>query len=107
VTAAGKHTLEPWMAAAAPSSVVGWPIVGPMGRAIASVHCLMVRPPNVSEADWQAYRDECEANARLIAAAPELLGMIKRLLNVVDCGKRDGPDTIDAARALLAKAGAE
>lgn len=55
--------------------------------------------------------DETEANARLIAAAPELLEMLKDVLRVVsdsdhwwmDCPSRGGFDA-DAIGALIAKA---
>jgi hypothetical protein len=57
------HTQGPWLAAAKPTSIVGWPVVSPaaMGRSICSV----------------TVHDEAEANARLIAAAPELLEALK------------------------------
>ena len=50
-------TEGPWMAAARPSSIVGWPVVGTrQGRSICSV----------------TVHDEAPANARAIAAVPEL-----------------------------------
>ena len=46
-------------------------------------------------------RSECQANARLIAAAPELLEALKGLLNSDDWERRDA---CAAARAAIAKA---
>lgn len=73
-----KHTAGPWMAASSPSSVVGWPVVGPMGRSICNVSWMPKKAyPDASEADYAAFNTECEANACLIAAAPELLAALK------------------------------
>lgn len=59
-----KHTPGPWMMATRPSSIVGWPVVAPyaMGRSVCNV---------------TAGHDESAANARLIAAAPDLLAALK------------------------------
>lgn len=77
--AQSKHTSGPWMAASAPSSVVGWPVVGPMGRSICNVSWMPRKVyPDISDADYAAFNAECEANARLIAAAPELLAALTR-----------------------------
>jgi hypothetical protein len=60
-------TPGPWMMAAIPSSVVGWPIVKQgVGRSICSISYL----PRDADADVYA---ESEANGRLITAAPDLL----------------------------------
>lgn len=50
--------------------------------------------------------DEREANARLIAAAPEMLEALEDCVELLQhLGAHSGPDTIlDAARATLAKA---
>lgn len=54
-----KHTGGTWRAAAKPSSIVGWPIISsPQGKSVANVH---------------GTDEESAANARLIAAAPDLL----------------------------------
>lgn len=45
-----------------------------------------------------------EANARLIAAAPELLEALKALLKLHDDGDYDGPDPAELALAAIAKA---
>src|SRR5690606_27467430 len=74
----GKHTKGPWMAATSPSSVVGWPVVGPMGRSLCNASWMPKKAyPDVSEADYAAFNSECEANARVIAAAPDLLAALK------------------------------
>lgn len=113
------HTPGPWMAAGKPSSVVGWPVVGPIGRSICSVSWMPQKAyPNVSDADYAGFYLECEANSRLIAAAPDLLDAAKLFTkaahDVRDELNRRGiacPASIalaaEKARAALSKAGAE
>lgn len=48
--------------------------------------------------------DEAEANARLIAAAPELLDVLTRLIHMAECNTTPGPNTLAQARAAIAKA---
>lgn len=79
---APKHTAGPWMAAASPSSIVGWPVIAAGGRLI----CTIATPPNNLErigkeaAGYKAFLDECGANARLIAAAPDMLAALKAMV---------------------------
>lgn len=77
------HTPGPWLAAARPSSIVGWPVVAPMGRLICDI-ALGHKPPGVSDGDWSAHYVEVEANARLVAASPELFARLERLIAVID-----------------------
>ena len=67
------------------------------------------------DADYGKNSPECEANARLIAAAPELLAALDRLLKAAPPGKMDDPMTFtrknaeyilasSEARAAIAKA---
>jgi hypothetical protein len=53
-------------------------------------------------ANWPGHEDEGQANARLIAAAPEMLEMLKNIA----AGRYDGaPDTARMrARSIVAKA---
>ena len=106
------HTKGPWMAASAPSGVVGWPIVGPMGKSIASVSW-MPKPPDVPDEAYKVFRRGCEANARLIAAAPDLLEAltgIEGILATAESNASGNPEweavsaKINAARAAIAKA---
>lgn len=113
---APRWTPGPWLAAAKPSSIVGWPVVAPPnGRGI----CTITWQPKPGHVDVEAYNtfyQECEANARLIAAAPELAEALQRLtvqmnnlLLVCDVPERFGADFNDGQRqaeAALAKAGA-
>lgn len=86
-------TPGPWMAAARPSSIVGWPVVArPHGKSICSVSWLPGLPA--------AAEAEVRANARLISAAPDLL---KALIGVVAVADRQ-TDEFDAARAAVARA---
>lgn len=104
MTAAQKHTPSPWLAAAKPSSIVGWPIVGPGGRMIAHI-TLAPKPAGISDGEWSAYYVEVEANARLIGAAPELLAALTKM---VDASQYDEPEKFLAAlsesEAAIAKA---
>lgn len=86
-----KHTPGKWMAAAKPSSIVGWPVVAaPMGQVICDVAIINKKPDHVSDGEFSAYYAQVEANARLIAAAPDLL---KAGQNVVEeWGMRTGDD---------------
>lgn len=85
-----KHTGGTWRAAAKPSSIVGWPIISaPQGKSVANVH---------------GTDDESAANARLIAAAPELL---EALIELQDIVSRNGLAHSKRASAAIAKATGE
>ena len=108
------HTPGPWIAAAKPSSFVGWPVVGPMGRSIANVsyHKTPGTPFNEQAAEAEAqYRAECEANARLIAAAPDLLEALRDMLwafvdseDAAEARSIQRTDAATLARAAITKA---
>lgn len=73
-----EHTPGPWIAAAGPSSIVGWPIVGNQGRAI----CAITWPRHMARtAVSEEFYQECAANARLIAAAPALYEALRAMVN--------------------------
>jgi len=132
MTIESKHTAGPWIAASRPSSVVGWPVVGPMGRSICNVSWMPRKAyPDVSDADYSAFNSECEANAALIAEAGTVAhetGLTPRQLaercerleaaleSIVDLTKPGQTvnvsqavdiicDVWNAARAAIAKAG--
>ena len=94
-------TPGPWMDAAAPSSIVGWPIVGPGGRSIANVSW-QPKPPHVSDADYASFVETCEANAQLIAAAPEMAALIQKYADAWEAGTGT-VYLIDEAKALLSR----
>jgi len=85
------HTKGPWLAAARPSSFVGWPVVSPsdMGRSVCNV---------------TTGHDQSEANARLIAAAPDLLAACQSWLEEVE-GTYPF-ESLAPTRAAIAKASA-
>ena len=88
------HTKGPWMAASNPSSVVGWPVVAPhaTGRSVCNV---------------TTGHEDAAANARLIAAAPELLEALERLADPAHGVNRLPPWAVGIARAAIAKARGE
>jgi hypothetical protein len=100
-----KHTAGPWIAASRPSSVVGLPVVSQSGRSIASVTHF-----NLGE-QFDNHDQESRANARLIAAAPELLSIVERFVALPGGAwhpERHAADEAELmldARATLAKAG--
>ncbi|EMF4673516.1 hypothetical protein LHV18_22095 [Providencia rettgeri] len=54
--------------------------------------------------DWPESESVQEANAHLIAAAPELLSELIRLRNIVASYKQDSGDNLDITDAVIAKA---
>lgn len=88
-----RHTAGPWLGAAKPSSVVGWPVVGPEGRLICNL-AWQPKPEHVDAATYDAFYRECQANARLIAVAPDLLDLARTFLdyaNDMAAGHLKGP----------------
>lgn len=81
-------TKGPWLAAAKPSSIVGWPVVAPhaTGRSVCSV----------------TVHDEAKANADLIAAAPDLAEALAETLAIAR--RNESGAYIDRAEAALSKA---
>lgn len=104
-----KHTPGKWLAAAKPSSVVGWPVVAaPMGQVICDVAIINKKPDHISDGEFSAYYAQVEANARLIAAAPDLLEALAVL--VTDCSQIWSEAEFPAlkqARAAIARARGE
>ena len=85
----GKHTPGPWLAVSNRSNTAFSCIAYPDGYTLATCN-------NVSVGDW-------EANARLIAAAPELLEVLKAFPGFID-DATIGDDWIERAWAAIAKA---
>jgi hypothetical protein len=85
-----KHTPGPWKVGHLGLRVVGDVRHGGMHGALQST---------VAEC-------EREADARLIAAAPELLAALQRIVREFDCGRTPLATDLSIARAALAKAGA-
>jgi hypothetical protein len=73
MSTAHAHTPGPWKAAAKPSSVVGWPVVSAIGRSICSVAY-----------GESGFNGQAEANAKLIAASPDLYSALQRLSATYD-----------------------
>ena len=89
-----QHTPGPWA-------------VNPVGAVVDSFRatgeivpvCALLWPTDVRS------EDETEANARLIAAAPDLLAALKALVDVIDLHyPRDHFTVLTSARAAIAKA---
>ncbi|MDD5037422.1 MAG: hypothetical protein PHE55_22070 [Methylococcaceae bacterium] len=62
------------------------------------------RPDGKDEPHYEVSREESEANAKLIAAAPDLLYALQDMLRRFDCGNNRDYDCIVAARAAIKKA---
>ena len=94
-----KHTPGPWITRLESAPMHAVQLAGQYGRAIVAY----VPAPE----GWSlAHQD---ANARLIAAAPELLDALKRMLAAYDADKARGiafgnDNAADQARAAIAKA---
>lgn len=74
------YTSGPWLLAAKPSSIVGWPIVAPQaqGRLVCSINYADKAAFGGPQSGDRAFNAESEANGRLIEAAPELLAELCR-----------------------------
>lgn len=95
-----KHTPGRWWVSGADDDEVHCRIFAQdMGQ---NVHISLVKPPHVGGI---IPAEQLKANARLIAAAPELLEALKELADLYDTdeGCRSLPEYI-AARAAIAKA---
>lgn len=93
----GKHTPGPWVAT-------------PMVKHANNAFYITATPDGNNSEKEVAVVGPClaattEANARLIASAPELLEAIEDCIGLLEVLVRAGPSTIlDAARAVSAKA---
>ena len=95
-----KHTPGPWHIGVR-TYYAGRDVYGPHGQAVAVAELKLLMHPL-----------EAEANARLIAAAPELLALLKRILyahKTGNCGVVTGEATLcgqfeSAARDVINKA---
>lgn len=103
--AVGVHTPTPWVAAAKPSSIVGWPIVAQDGRLIANVNYVQHSNIDPKVPGDAAFNRESAANAALIVRAvnshaiyEQALKRIERVLG----GASNG--TIEHEAALCARA---
>ena len=90
-----KHTPGPWIATASDNGE--WGVDAASGWGIATV---------AGSAGYGPGNDESDANARLIAAAPDLLAACKALYAQHKPGKGQCCEAADMAFAALAKAGA-
>jgi hypothetical protein len=93
-----KYTPGPWVHAVKRSKIVGLPVVqAGTGRFICDVTGFHVDDP-------AAFMGECLANARLIAAAPELVEALQMLVDAEDGFHPNGEGARwETARALLAR----
>lgn len=86
-----KHTPAPWRCHDKRPNCSGYSIFGNDGQYIAFV----------GDSDQLSPID---ANAHLIAAAPELLSELIRLRNIVASYKQDSGDNLDITDAVITKA---
>lgn len=96
-----KHTPGPWET---DHETEDQSVLGPDGFMVAdcAIFSLMKGAPT---------EDRCRANARLIAAAPDLRTMLETMIRYAEWQIREGadhhptlPSAVDAARAAIAKA---
>lgn len=69
-----KHTPGPWIASKY-SSVVGCPVVNQIGHVVCNT---------ASAGTFESGKEEAEANAKLIASAPDMLDALKMIVNADD-----------------------
>lgn len=91
------HTPGPWTISKS-RQPNGWEIIGPANQPVAI-------EPWHGDASHALYKEIYEANARLIAAAPELLKALRDYVERHEAaGPCDGLPEYEAARAAIAKA---
>jgi hypothetical protein len=93
-TPQAKHTPGPWKVTTQYCNPLGQPSF--QWEHVQSEKGVCVANPNHAVQEWKA-------NARLIAAAPELLAALKACERQLD-RETLGGETLDAARAVIAKA---
>ncbi len=105
-----RHTPGPWTISGqliiGPPEAFPNPKAQPMGRKIAEVYWDWGGDKGATERRTQWF-PEADANARLIAAAPELLAALKLFMEQYDIAGDEGRGSrpeIAAARAAIAKA---
>jgi len=86
------HTQGPWDAE---DTTFGFVVEDPSGKEIADI------------SGAYHHRDEFTANARLVAAAPDLLRELRSMLEGHGCWAEEICDSCDPARAAIAKATGE
>ena len=96
-----KHTPGPWVARTAPTSAGLCHIISAADWRGAFIYGDGIRP-GVDDALPKA--QELAANARLIAAAPDLLAALRYMVEVCPAIDQVGEEAHDQARAAIAKA---
>lgn len=108
-----KHTPGPWVMASAQSSVVGWPVTSSTGRVICNINYVHHSVNDPAVPGDRAFNAESKANARLIAAAPDMLPIVRAVAAIWLADEvEDGAHVIGSltagdvrrARAALSKA---
>lgn len=104
-----QHTTGPWVYS---PDEDGQPILGPHGERICDMDCVDLweeaegfeeLPQSLIDENWEDLSAEREANARLIAAAPDLLEALEAIFN----GTGMTGENMDLARAAIKKAKGE
>lgn len=97
------HTPGPWVAVISKMEGARIQQPGRSGTAVAWVGCDLTGPSD--EDPHERMSDEAQANAALIAAAPEMLAELEHLVSVLEDEVR--PSLLAAAVAVIAKARGE
>lgn len=104
-----SFTPGPWLMAAAPSSIVGWPIVAPraLGRVVAKLCYADPKAFGGKGPGDGKYNLESKANGRLIEAAPGMHAALEKIA-ALEVGRFASPSELVAdARSIAASALAE
>lgn len=103
-----KHTNGPWTAEVIVSDRGGW--TTPVQMISIYAGSVLIAYYTTVTCEFPADDAENAANARLIAAAPELLDILAKALDFIDANSFGGSDTfelMDECRSVLAKATGE
>ena len=108
------HTAGPWSLTTVPTSVGSCHKIGPFPARVPdgapTFACIYADGIRIGIDDGMPRAIELAANARLIAAAPDLLEIARAIVAICDIGKyadmacMEGSPLVDAARDAIAKA---
>jgi hypothetical protein len=99
-----KHTPRPWNFSQSPSTRKKLSGIGGFGRWYKSVKNTKSIGGKIIATAWGDTKEEAEANAKLIAAAPELLEACIEFCRKVECGEARSTRSYNQMQAAIKKA---